>query len=92
MKSAKEHNFERQVKPHALLDFLKRESELKNDAALSRALKVSPPVISKIRSGRLRLGAELILRIHLLTEMPVQDILDLLKENQDVKDIHNDAD
>ena len=35
--------------PNRLLDTLIRHLNLKNDAALSRALEVAPPVISKIR-------------------------------------------
>jgi len=76
------------MKPHVLFDFLKKESELKSDADLSRALKIAPPVISKIRSGKIRVGAEIIIRIHLQTEMPIKEIFNLLKENQDIKEIY----
>ena len=41
-----------------LLDFLKTEHGLKNDAALAREMKVAPPVISKLKSGNLPLGAK----------------------------------
>ena len=76
--------------PHALFDFLKRESEIKSDSALARALKVKPPVISKMRTGRLKVGVELILRIHLQTDMPVRDILRLLKQTQEIKSIYEE--
>lgn len=36
----------------------------KNDAALARFLDVEPPMISKIRHGRLPVGNELMIRIH----------------------------
>ena len=39
--------------PNNLLDSLIEKLHLKNDAALSRALEVAPPVISKIRHRRL---------------------------------------
>ena len=39
--------------PDRLLATLISKLSLKNDAALSRALEVSPPVISKIRHRRL---------------------------------------
>ncbi len=39
--------------PNNLLDTLIEKLHLKNDAALSRALEVAPPVISKIRHRRL---------------------------------------
>ena len=45
---------------------------LKNDAALSRAVEVAPPVISKIRTGRLKLGANLLVRLHLLSGISVE--------------------
>jgi len=53
----------RQVAPHALIDHLLSENKLRNDAELSRALEVAPPVISKIRNNRMELGATLRLRI-----------------------------
>lgn len=50
-----------------LLDEAIRTQRLKNDAALSRALEVAPPVISKLRKGKLKLGAENLIRLHELT-------------------------
>lgn len=44
------------------------------DAGLARALEVAPPVISKIRHGRLPVAAGMVLRIHLLTDMPIREI------------------
>ena len=35
---------------------LLKELNVKNDAALSRALEVAPPVISKLRHGKLNIG------------------------------------
>jgi len=52
------------MKEHKLLDGIKAELELKNDAALARLLKVQPSVISKLRSKRLPVTAETILRVH----------------------------
>lgn len=49
--------------PNALLDFVIEHLELKNDAALSRALQVAPPVISKIRHGHLPIGDNMLCRI-----------------------------
>lgn len=46
-----------------LLDLLLERGKLKNDAALSRALDVAPPVISKIRSGGLQVGPTLQIRV-----------------------------
>lgn len=64
-----------------LLDEVAAHKRLKNDAALSRALAVAPPVISKLRHGRLIIGPALILRIHEMDaeQFPVRFIRDLLK-------------
>lgn len=58
----------------ALLDYLLSSLGLKNDAALSRALDVAPPVISKLRSGKLPLGPAIIISMHEVSEMPIADI------------------
>lgn len=60
--------------PIAFLDWLTAKLNLKNDAALSRALEVAPPVISKIRHYRLPVGPVLILRIHEKFSIPVAEI------------------
>lgn len=65
---------------HPLLDFLKREYELKSDRALCDALGVTPPVISRIRARKCKVSAELIIVIHKKTGMSIEDIEDLIKE------------
>lgn len=57
-----------------LLDHLISNFQLKNDAALARAIEVSAPVLSKIRHGRLKLGATEILAIHEAFDMPIREI------------------
>jgi plasmid maintenance system antidote protein VapI len=61
-----------------LLDFIKERYKVKNDAELSRLLKTKAPTISKIRSGRVNVSADIILRIHEVLGMPVADIRALL--------------
>lgn len=61
-----------------LLDEVKKRYEVKNDAELSRKLDVPPPTISKIRSGRVNVSADMILRIHETFNMPVKEIRELL--------------
>ena len=56
------------------LDTLIEKLNLKNDAALARALDMGPPVISKIRHGVHGIGATLLLRAHELTELPIREI------------------
>ena len=69
--------------PHALLDHIVEKFQLKNDAALSRFLEVAPPVLSKVRSGRLNLGGMMIVRIHEKTSMSIADIKALLPKSED---------
>ena len=59
---------------HKLFDHLLSKHGLKNDAALARAINVNPPLISKIRHGRLELSAVTILAIHETFDEPVADI------------------
>lgn len=58
----------------ALLDAVMAKLGLKNDAALSRALEVAPPVISKIRHGRLPVGATLLIRMHEVTDIAIREL------------------
>jgi len=60
------------------LDFLLSSHGLRNDAALSRFLEVSPTVISKLRRGNYAFSPALIIRVHEKTEMPISAIKDAL--------------
>src|ERR1700681_223065 len=60
--------------PNVLLDTLISNLQLKNDAALSRALEVAPPVISKIRHHRLPVGASLLIRMHEVSDLSIRDL------------------
>jgi hypothetical protein len=60
--------------PNRLLDELLSRLRLKNDAALSRALAVTPSVLSKVRHRRLAIAAELIIQIHDVTMLSIDDI------------------
>lgn len=57
-----------------LLDSIKATNGIKNDAALAVALEVQPPVISKLRSGTLKLGASMIVKMHLAFDIPVREL------------------
>ena len=56
-----------------LLDMLLTKGP-KNDAALARALEVAPPVISKIRHGRLPVGASLLIRMHEVFDVSIREL------------------
>lgn len=54
------------------------KNQLKNDAALARYLEVNPPVISKIRHGKLPVGDSLKINIHKRTGMSIAAIETLI--------------
>jgi len=60
--------------PNRLLDALIQKLNLKNDAALSRALEVRPPVISKIRHRTLPVGASLLIRMHEVSDLSIREL------------------
>jgi transcriptional regulator with XRE-family HTH domain len=66
-----------------LIDSLISAQHLKNDAALSRALGVAPPVISKLRNGRLPIGPTLLIKIHDAFDMPIKAIRALYLPTQE---------
>jgi hypothetical protein len=68
--------------PGRLLDALAERLSAKNDAALSRALEVAPPVLSKIRHGRLPVGATILLRMHEASGIPIRELRDLMGDRR----------
>lgn len=64
----------------ALFDAVMKQQNCKNDAALSRVLDIDPGALSRMRNGKLKVGATLILRIHELTDytMSVKEIKQLI--------------
>lgn len=68
--------------PNSLLDTLISKLRLKNDAALCRALEVTPPVISKIRHKRLPIGASMLIRMHEVSEMSIRELRDLMGDRR----------
>jgi hypothetical protein len=68
--------------PGRLLDTLLSMLHLKNDAALSRALEVAPPVISKIRHLRLPVGASLLIRMHEVSDLTIAELRALMGDRR----------
>ena len=68
--------------PDQLLATLIGKLNLKNDAALSRALEVSPPVISKIRHRRLPVTASLLIRMHEVTDLSIRELRELMGDRR----------
>ena len=69
--------------PNRLLDSLISKLQLRNDAALSRALEVEPPVISKIRHRRLPVGASMLIRMHEVTDMSIRELRVLMGDRRE---------
>lgn len=62
------------VVANQMLDKMIATLGMKNDAALARALEVAPPVLSKLRHGRLSFGCALVVRTHELTGWTIREI------------------
>lgn len=62
------------AKINLFLDKLIEDRGMNSDADLCRALGIFPPVLSKTRSGVLKIGANMILRMHERLDIPVKKI------------------
>lgn len=84
MNETKESNAQEQFQydPNNLLESLIEKLNLKNDAALSRALEVAPPLISKIRHRRLPVGASLLIRMHEVSQLSIRDLRHLMGDRR----------
>lgn len=78
MKAAEQFQYD----PNNLLESLIEKLNLKNDAALSRALEVAPPLISKIRHRRLPVGASLLIRMHEVSDLSIKDLRTLMGDRR----------
>ncbi|WP_407999969.1 hypothetical protein [Pseudoduganella rhizocola] len=61
-----------------LFDQMHRILKLRNDAALASILQVSPSVISRTRRRRIRLSASLMLRLHDVSGLSIQELRAML--------------
>jgi plasmid maintenance system antidote protein VapI len=57
------------------LDIVIEKRQLKNDASLARLLELPPPILSKLRHGRLNFTAYHVLKFHKATGLAVNDIM-----------------
>ncbi len=71
-----------QYDPNHLLDVLLARLELKNDAALSRALDVARPVLVCIRQRSLGVGAWLLLRMAEASNLSIADLRSLMGDQR----------
>ena len=61
-----------------LIDTILAQRSIKNDAHLARAVELAPPVISKIRNGKLGVSGEVMIRFHEAFDMPIAHIKKIL--------------
>ena len=69
-------------KPSNLLNGLIAHLGLKNDAALARALEISPPQISKLRHLTLPVSAAILIRMHDVSGLSLRDLRLLMGDNR----------
>jgi hypothetical protein len=72
----------RQFKPCDLLDALIKHLGLKNDAALSRALELAAPLISKLRSQVLPVSAFVLVRMHEVSGLSIAELRGLMGDHR----------
>lgn len=80
--SARKSEHRTDYDPNMLLDVVSAKIKAKNDAALCRALKVAPPIISKIRHKRLPLGASILIRMHEVSNLSIRELRDLMGDRR----------
>jgi len=68
-----------------LLDLAITTIGLKNDAALSRVLGVSPIIISKLRHGKSYIGPSMLIRLHEQTGLSIREMKGYLSLDTTVK-------
>lgn len=73
---------EKKYDPNHLIDAVTAKLELKNDAAVARALKVETPIIEKLRNNRLPLGGYLLMRLREVTGLSVIDLQELMGDRR----------
>lgn len=69
--------------PNLLIDKLIEVLDLKNDAALSRALAIEAPIISKIRHGKLPIGGTMLIRMHDISNISIKELRSLMGDRRD---------
>ena len=62
-----------------LLDYLIKHHGYKNDAAISVGTEISKGTISKIRNGKLKTSAEIMIKLHEMYGIPIAELKELAK-------------
>jgi plasmid maintenance system antidote protein VapI len=64
-----------------LLDYLMVKFNFRRDVELAKTLRVNPPVLSKIRHGKMSITPFFILRVHETFDIPVKEIKKIANVN-----------
>lgn len=67
------------MKPHRLLDHILVAYKLRSDRQLAQHIGVAPSTICKIRSRAHPLSADVMLKLHDYTKMPLESIREMSK-------------
>lgn len=70
--------------PGCLLDYLVEQFGVTNDAGLAIMLGLSQPQISKLRHHKQSVSASILIRMHMVTGIPVPTLLSLMGASLDV--------
>lgn len=68
--------------PNRMLNAVIERLKLKNDAALCRVLEIQPPIVSKIRHGRVAVGASILIRLHEETGLNVRELREMMGDRR----------
>lgn len=68
--------------PNRLFDSVIEHMHLASDAALARALEVTPPVISKMRHRRIPIGASILIRLHEESGLNIKELRELMGDRR----------
>jgi hypothetical protein len=66
--------------PPRLIDRLREMKQLRSDAQLCRVLQGPPPMTSKIRTGRINISAGLMIRIHEVYQLSIDELRRMMAE------------
>jgi hypothetical protein len=68
--------------PAKLLDTIRRDLSLRNDAALARSLDLQAPLLSKIRNAKLPISAGVLVRLHEVSGRSIDDLRFLMGDRR----------
>ena len=69
--------------PNKMFDTVIEKLSLRNDAALCRWVGVGPPVISKMRHGKLSVGASMLIRLHEISDISIKELRTLMGDDRE---------